>query len=296
MSNYDLKETEFFNVLEQYGVHVSSEQKRRIQEKMSAVLNYEPKVGIFSKTGVGKSSLCNALFGQEVCLVSDISACTSNIQEVMLNIGGSGLKLIDMPGVGESREKDGEYAELYADLLPELDLILWLLKADDRAYTSDQIFYQNIVKPHIDEGKPFLFVLNQCDKIEPFREWNEEKHLPSLTQFANIYLKIKAVSEYFDVTPSKIIPISAKEKYNLSSLVDEIVYALPKEKKISFFNAILPENRSVNSSQIVKKSWYEIVGDFLISIVESGKDIVLKALDKAMVFAESFFDRFLNWF
>ncbi len=64
-----------------------------------------------------------------------------------------GLKLVDVPGVGESRDRDEEYSKLYASLLPELDLVLWLIKSDDRALASDENFYKNIVKPHIDEGK-----------------------------------------------------------------------------------------------------------------------------------------------
>ncbi|MBW6101324.1 hypothetical protein HTY54_20665 [Escherichia coli] len=37
------------------------------------------------------------------------------------------------PGVGESRDRDAEYEALYRDILLELDSVLWLIKADDRA-------------------------------------------------------------------------------------------------------------------------------------------------------------------
>ena len=100
------------------------------------MLSYEPRIGVFGKTGVGKSSLCNALFGQDVCPISDVAACTRNPQEVLLNMGSEGIKLVDVPGAGESTERDKEYAELYTKILPELDLVLWLIKADDRAIFS----------------------------------------------------------------------------------------------------------------------------------------------------------------
>lgn len=105
---------------------------------------------LFGKTGVGKSSLCNALFGKVICPISDVEACTRDTKDVILNIdGGKGIKFIDVP-VGESSQRDVEYGELYARLLPELDLVLWLIKADGRAMVSDEIFYKEIVKPHLD--------------------------------------------------------------------------------------------------------------------------------------------------
>lgn len=270
---------EFYEQLKKNGVNVSPEQRAQINNRLSNILNYEPRIGVFGKTGVGKSSLCNALFGMDICPISDVEACTRNTKEVILNLGGSGIKLIDVPGVGESSERDEEYGRLYSELLPELDLVLWLIKSDDRALASDENFYKNVVKPHIDEGKPFFFVLNQVDKIEPFREWDEEKHEPGSRQFQNIDRKVKDVAKFFDVASSSVIPVSANEKYNLTELVDRFVRALPKEKKITVFRSVNEEFQSKATGEHVKKSFLEVAGEVVCTVVETTGRVVEKALD-----------------
>lgn len=204
--NFDY--SDFFDSLTQTGLLITDEQRQRITEKITQVLSYEPKIGILGKTGVGKSSLCNALFGQDIAAISDIEACTRNPQEILLKIGegnSKGIKLIDVPGVGESQERDQEYKQLYAKLLPELDVVLWLLKGDDRAYTSDEDFYKNVVKPHIEQGKVFFIVVNQVDKIEPFREWDEKNHIPGPNQLQNIEAKLSVVSRFFSTCPKSLL-------------------------------------------------------------------------------------------
>lgn len=272
---------DFFQQLKDSGVNISDDQKEQINSRLENILNYEPRIGIFGKTGVGKSSLCNALFGEDICPISDVEACTRNTQEVLLNLGGSrGIKLIDVPGVGESSSRDEEYAELYTRLLPELDLVLWIIKSDDRALASDENFYKNIVKPHIEEGKPFFFVLNQVDKIEPFREWDEEKHEPGAKQFQNIHRKVDDVARFFDVAPSKVVPVSANEKYNLTKLVDEFVRALPAEKKITVFRAVNEEFQSKATGEHVKKSFLDVVENVVCKTLDVIGDIGCKIIDK----------------
>lgn len=262
--------SEFFDSLTQSGLVITNEQRRRITQKITQVLSYEPKIGIFGKTGVGKSSLCNALFGQDIAAISDIEACTRNPQEILLKIGqgnSKGIKLIDVPGVGESQERDKEYAQLYTKLLPELDVVLWLLKGDDRAFTSDELFYKNVVKPHLDQGKVFFIVVNQVDKIEPFREWDEKNHRPGPKQLQNIEGKLSVVSGFFATPVSKIIPVSAGEKYNLVRLIDEIVFALPKDKKVTFATNVKKENVSAATTHQVEKGFWDTAWDIVKEVV-----------------------------
>ena len=63
--------------------------------------SYTPKVGVFGNSGVGKSSLCNAIFGKEVAKISDVEACTRKPQEILIGSENSGIVLVDVPGIGE---------------------------------------------------------------------------------------------------------------------------------------------------------------------------------------------------
>lgn len=268
----------FYEQLESQGIHIPESQRKRINSRLSEVLNYEPTVGIFGKTGSGKSSLCNALFGKDICKISDVEACTREKQEILLNMDGNGIKLWDVPGIGENEERDKEYAKLYEKLIPQMDLVLWIVKADDRALASDEKFYKNIVKKYVDEGKPFFIVLNQIDKVEPFRKWDEEGHRPGIEQFQNIHRKINDVARAFDVAPSKVIPISANEKYNLTVLVDEFVRALPNEKKVSFFNAVTEEHQSQETEKEVHRSLIDVALGVASVIVGFAKDIIIEKI------------------
>jgi len=198
-----------------------------------------------------------------------------------LSIGEKGLKLLDVPGVGESRDRDQEYAKLYKSLLPELDLIIWVLKGDDRAFTSDESFYKKLVKPYIDSGKSFFMVINQADKIEPFREWDEEKRSPGIKQAQNIEGKRRAVSGYFDLPLDQIIAVSANERFGLIDLVDSIVHSLPDDKKATVLREVEEGNRSKKAEKEADdglvKTIIDIAVDFL-PVPDAVKEPVKKVL------------------
>ncbi len=195
---------------------------RHILEHLRKLTRHEPVIGIMGKSGAGKSSLCNALFQGEVTPVSDVHAGTREVQRFRLSGHGHSMVITDLPGVGESRDRDAEYEALYRDILPELDLVLWLIKADDRALSVDEYFWRHILhRGH----QQVLFVVTQADKTEPCHEWDMAGIQPSPVQAQNIREKTEAVFRLFrPVHP--VVAVSARTGWELDTLVSALMTAL----------------------------------------------------------------------
>lgn len=193
-----------------------------ILERFRYLTQYEPVIGIMGKTGAGKSSLCNALFASEVSPVSDVAACTRAPLQFSLQVGERVMTLVDLPGVGESSLRDAEYSALYREQLPRLDLVLWLIKADDRALAVDEDFYRQVI------GKAYrhkvLFVISQSDKVEP--TCGGEKL--STEQKQNISRKICLLHELFQpVNP--VCAVSIRLQWGLRVMAERMIRCLPQE-------------------------------------------------------------------
>lgn len=266
--------------VEKIGGTLDDEQRHKIAQKILEIRNFVPKIGVFGKTGAGKSHLCNALFGREVAKISDVGACTREPQRIVLEAGTSGICLIDVPGVGESPERDIEYSELYKRLLPELDIVLWVIKADDRALSVDQTVYDDCVAP-FKETIPTVFVINQVDKIEPFREWDVEARQPGAKQRENIEAKLADVSNIFGIEADQISAVSAAEAYGLSALVDKIVSTLPNEKKFGVVREAKKENVTQESERAAERGIWEAIKEFAGKAYEvymDNKEIIHSAI------------------
>lgn len=243
--------------------NIDSEDIQKFEEKVNEIWNFTPTVCVFGQTGAGKSSLCNSIFGENKFDISAYKACTLNRQEDHAKVhGDKKIRIIDMPGVGESESKDAQYQSLYEDVLMEADLALWVLKTDSRAYASDIKVWNNLKDIIKKTEIPVLFVLAQADKIDPIREWNPIENLPGQEQTGNLLLKKKEVEKDFGIQSLKIIPVSSITRYNLKKLVLQIILALPKEKKVAFFNAATPEVRTNEASKDAEKGFWEGVGDW----------------------------------
>ncbi|CCG86500.1 GTPase family protein [Erwinia piriflorinigrans] len=194
-----------------------------ILDHIQKLTHYEPVIGIMGKTGSGKSSLCNALFQSEVTPVSDVNACTRDVLRLRLSSGDHSLILVDLPGVGESEQRDSEYESLYRKVLPDLDLILWVIKADDRAFSVDERFYRRVMSDH---QQRVLFVVNQADKIEPCHEWYVTGNAPSPPQLVNIEARLESIRQLFS-PHHPVCVVSARTEWNLPAMVETMMRSLP---------------------------------------------------------------------
>ncbi|HGN1202937.1 TPA: GTPase family protein [Providencia rettgeri] len=235
--------------------------------QLNHLINYSPTIGLMGKTGAGKSSLINALFQSTLSPVSDVSGCTRQAQRASMTMNNHTLTFIDLPGVGESLERDREYHQLYRNLLPELDLIIWVLKADDRAWSSDEQCYRFLTEQCGYQPNRFLFVLNQTDKIEPCRQWDEHKHQPSPEQTANLELKLQAVIAAFKPHHS-VMTVSAVENYQLTELAEQLIQALPAEASSGVARQLNNTYRTQSVETSARNDFGQCVSDIVDTLID----------------------------
>ncbi len=260
---------------------------KEISERIQQIRSYTPKVGVFGNSGVGKSSLCNALFGKDVAKISDVKACTRKPQEILIGAedGEGGIVLVDVPGIGEDPKHQAEYTALYKSLVPELDLVLWTIKADDRNYASALDAYGTIFDE--ENSPPVIFVITQTDKTNDTEDWDYEKYEPGTSQKKNIAVKENDVSRRFKIPTSSIISIAVSKKgksYKLSSLVELVVDALPNEKKYSFTREAKEENVSQearkNAERGIWDSVKEMAGEAWDVVKDKAAEVLIASAPK----------------
>ncbi|MFM0958894.1 GTPase family protein [Yersinia bercovieri] len=240
---------------------------REIQHNLSRALSYEPTIGLMGKTGAGKSSLCNTLFTSPPANVDAVKGGTRRAQQYKTSDGLHALNIIDFPGIGETPTLDKMYARLYQHWLNKLDLIVWVLKADDRAWNDDIRCYRQLVSQGADPAR-FLFVLNQADKIEPCREWDVVNHQPSLRQQQNLQEKVIQVNTVFSpVHP--VLVVSASEGFNISRWVEILITVLPDKASSAVTRQLEPAYRTEKVTTTAQEGFIRVVGDIFDEGVEA---------------------------
>lgn len=269
----------------------------KIRAELKKARNYTPKVGVFGNSGVGKSSLCNALFGKEIAKISDVEACTREPQEILIgDEEEGGIVLVDVPGVGEDPEHHKEYVSLYKSLVPNLDLVIWAIKSDDRNYAASIDAYKEVLEPKLKDC-PVVFAITQADKIKPDFDWNREKNTPSEKQLANLTIKSNDISARFNVSTNKIVSVSAEYPYNLVELVNKVVEVLPNEKKYSFTRETKAENVSEEAAKNAEKGLFdhvkEVAGEAWDVVKGAAVAVLIETAPKVFKAVSSWFKR---WF
>jgi len=200
---------------------------KQFQHILQNELAKPPKIAIIGKAGVGKSTTINSLFNLQENISHVGAGTTIDNERAIILPDGSKLSVIDMPGMGEDIEQDQRYMEIYKRVLPQSDVILYVLQANTRALEQDQKILKDIVQNVIKNLKGRLVIgVNQVDKMGP-GIWNEKFNFPSPEQQNNIDRKCQEIQQQFskslNIKIDQVEYYSATRRFRLWFLLAAII-------------------------------------------------------------------------
>ena len=160
-------------------------------------------IGIFGQTNSGKSSLLNALLGQQVAIVSDVAGTTTDVVQKNMELPGVGpCVFLDTAGFDDHTELGTLRQEQSRKAAMRVDLALFVVSAVKQDGWEEELRWKALFDRL---GIPVLAVLTQCDRT------NDERVL------------LQAVGQTLGM---QAIPVSAKTGCGLDRLRGAIASSL----------------------------------------------------------------------
>ncbi len=135
---------------------------------MAAESEEPPAIAFVGRPNVGKSSLLNALLGEERTIVSDMPGTTRDAIDTTIPWGRSEVVLIDTAGIRRrGRVASGPAAERYSTLralkaISRADVAILVLDANDGLTAQDG----HVAGYVVEEGKGLVIAVNKWDVVE----------------------------------------------------------------------------------------------------------------------------------
>ena len=162
-------------------------------------------IGIFGKRNAGKSSLINAITGQNLAIVSEAKGTTTDpVYKAMELLPMGPVMIIDTPGIDDEGVLGSLRIQKAYQVLNKTDIALVIIDAAVGPSAEDLRLIERINTKKI----PLLIVINKCETI------NEDKK-----------------TAYQALLPNgKLLFVSAEQKLNIFELKEAIAQTVPADE------------------------------------------------------------------
>lgn len=174
----------------------------------NAIKNGVP-VAIAGATNTGKSTLLNALLGEDRAIVSDVHGTTRDTIEETLNIDGVLFRFIDTAGLRETTEVVEKIGiERTFKKISEASVVLGMVDLT-RDFESTCETVREIVEKVDFSSQKLVFLLNKTDVCPVNKNVNIVNYIVSLLDSLGISSSLVS-DDALEGAPVAIVPISAK--------------------------------------------------------------------------------------
>lgn len=191
-------------------------------------------VCFIGRTGNGKTSLINALFGTDFPTDAHVS-CTKEMYTATVMTSDKSneieaISAIDTPGIGEYSNND-KYFRYYEHAASVSDCVV-LVMTFDRTDAPSQRMILDLRDILVQRKRKYIIALNHIDSRvvtdadNTYNPWNEESNCPTEACSKNIEDRIAALKEKFkERIPEdfEIVPVCALRKYGIDDLKQKIL-------------------------------------------------------------------------
>lgn len=207
-----------------------------------------PRLAIVGRPNVGKSSLLNALIGEDRNIVTNIAGTTRDSITTHYNAFGFDLKLIDTAGL-RKKGKVNEDIEFYSVMravrtIENTDVCLLMIEATEGVMSQDM----NIFHLAIKNKKGVVILVNKWDLVD--KETNTAKKFEEEIK--------KRIAPFTDVP---IIFTSVMNKQRIHKALEEVVQVHKNRRRripTSKLNEVMLEAIAQNPPPALKGKWIKI--------------------------------------
>ena len=193
-------------------------------------------ISFFGLRNAGKSSLVNAVTGQQISVVSDILGTTTDpVSKAMELLPLGPVLIIDTPGFDDEGVLGDLRVKRTTDVLRKTDIAVLVCDANKKLSDTDRLLITLFKERNI----PYLIAYNKCDLLKDIPEMHDNEIYVSATEKTNIYeLKEKIASLKPKSEERRIIGDLLKKD-------DHIILVTPIDESAPKGRIILPQQQTI---------------------------------------------------